>query len=129
MNELKKKKILIIEDQAGFRLIYRGVLESDGYEVLEAASGQRGWELAKEETPDMILLDLILPDLSGYEVLKKIRDNENTKDIPIIIFSVLGSGKDIRKGLELGANDYRIKGDSSPTIILEKIRTLLSNDK
>ena len=70
-----------------------------------------------------------LPDLSGYEVLKKIREDEETKDIPIIIFSVLGSGKDIRKGLELGANDYRIKGDSSPTIILEKIRTLLSDSE
>jgi DNA-binding response OmpR family regulator len=126
MNETEKKKILIIEDQAGFRLIYRGVLESDGYEVLEAASGEKGWELAKTKIPDMILLDLILPDFSGYEVLTKIRDNEETKNIPVIIFSVLGSGKDIRKGLELGANDYRIKGDSSPTIILEKIRTLLS---
>lgn len=126
MNETEKKKILIIEDQAGFRLIYRGVLESDGYEVLEAASGEKGWELAKTKIPDMILLDLILPDLSGYEVLTKIRDNEETKNIPVIIFSVLGSGKDIRKGLELGANDYRIKGDSSPAIILDKIRTLLS---
>jgi DNA-binding response OmpR family regulator len=126
MNETEKKKILIIEDQAGFRLIYRGVLESDGYEVLEAANGQKGWELAKTEIPDMILLDLILPDLSGYEVLTKIRETEGTKNIPVIIFSVLGSGKDIRKGLDLGANDYRIKGDSSPTVILDKIRSLLS---
>jgi DNA-binding response OmpR family regulator len=125
MKNSNKKKILIIEDQPGFRLIYRGVLENDGYEVLEAADGMKGWEMACTNKPDIILLDLILPRLDGYKVLEKIRSDQSTSKIPVIIFSVLGSDDDIIKAIKLGANDYRIKGENSPLKILEKIKDLL----
>lgn len=126
MDPNNKSTILIIEDEPGFRRIYHDVLVSDGYEVFEAGDGERGWELVKTEKPDLILLDLVLPKLHGFEVLKKIRADETTKDIPVIIFSVLGEHKDIQIGLELGADDYTVKGFYSPREILSKIRELLT---
>ena len=121
--------ILIVEDEPGFRLIYRGVLENAGYQVSEAADGKEGLQMAKKLKPDLILLDLVLPKLSGYDVLKKIRATKSIKNTPVIIFSVLGEEEDIKKGFELGANDYRIKGDSSPMGIIDKVRDLLSKNK
>jgi len=121
-----KGTILLIEDEASFRKIYGDVVRSDGYKVLEAEDGERGLELVKEHKPDLVLLDLVLPKLHGLEVLQKIRSNEITKEIPVLILSVLGSQKDIQKGLEFGANDYTVKGFYSPREILSKIRTLLS---
>ncbi|HDZ54646.1 MAG TPA: response regulator [Candidatus Nealsonbacteria bacterium] len=126
MNKKDKGTILIIEDEAGFRRIYRDVLENDGYEVLEAEDGESGWQLVKSKRPDLVLLDLILPKLHGFEVLKNIRADAAIKDIPVIIFSVLGGQKNIQKGLELGANDYTVKGFYSPREILSKIHALLT---
>lgn len=121
-----KGTILLIEDEESFRRIYGDVLKHDGYEILEAEDGQHGLELIKEKKPDLVLLDLVLPELHGLEVLKKIRSDETTKDIPVLILSVLGEQKDIQKGLELGANDYTVKGFYSPREILSKIHSLLT---
>ena len=121
MNKSKKGTILLVEDKAGFRRIYHDILVNDGYEALEAEDGEAGWELAKTKKPDLILLDLVLPKLNGFEVLKRIRAHKQTKEIPVIILSVLGEQKDIQKGLELGANDYTVKGLYSSREILRKI--------
>src|ERR1700722_13635991 len=123
---MSKGTILIVEDQQGFRRIYRDVLENDGYQVLEAEDGEAGWLAAKEKKPHLILLDLGLPKIDGFEVLKRIRANEETKSIPVIIFSVLGEQKDVNRGLELGANDYTVKGFYTPRQILSKIKALIS---
>jgi len=127
MTDDKKARILIIEDEPGFRLIYRSVLEAHGYGVMEAQNGSQGLEMVKKEKPDLVLLDLILPEMNGYKVLQKIREDKEIKHTPVIVFSVLGSDKDIQKGKEAGADDYRIKGENSPETILEKISTLLEN--
>ncbi|HET9870014.1 MAG TPA: response regulator, partial [bacterium] len=97
---MSKGTILIVEDQQGFRRIYRDVLENDGYQVLEAEDGEAGWEAARDKKPSLILLDLGLPKIDGFEVLKRIRADEGTKAIPVIIFSVLGEQKDVNRGLE-----------------------------
>jgi len=123
---MSKGTILIVEDQQGFRRIYHDVLENDGYEVLEAEDGEAGWLAAKEKKPSLILLDLGLPKIDGFEVLKRIRADEETKAIPVIIFSVLGEQKDVNRGLELGANDYTVKGFYTPRQILSKIKSLIS---
>jgi DNA-binding response OmpR family regulator len=123
---MSKGTILIVEDQQGFRRIYHDVLESDGYQVLEAADGEAGWQAAKEKKPNLILLDLGLPKIDGFEVLKRIRADAETKSIPVIIFSVLGEQKDINRGLELGANDYTVKGFYTPRQILSKIKSLIT---
>lgn len=118
--------ILIIEDSVSFRKIYKRVLESDGFKVLEAEDGETGWDLVQKEQPDLVLLDLVLPNISGFEVLKKIRADKLTREIPVLILSVLGEQKYIKEGLELGANDYTVKGFYSPKEILSKIHALLT---
>ena len=117
---------MIVEDQIGFRHIFQDVLERDGYKALLAEDGESGWLLAKSEKPALVLLDLVLPKLSGLEVLTNVRADAETKDIPVIILSVLGEKKDIQRGLETGANDYAVKGSSSPNEILNKVHSLLA---
>jgi DNA-binding response OmpR family regulator len=121
-----KGTVLIIEDAAGFRSIYRTFIEADNYEVLEADDGRKGLEVAIEQKPDLILLDLLLPEFDGLQVLKELRANRKTKSIPVIILSVLGERETMEKTLELGANDYSIKGEVSPREVLVKIRALLA---
>jgi DNA-binding response OmpR family regulator len=123
---MPNKTILIVEDQPGFRRIYRDILEADGYEVLEAEDGEAGWTMAKGHKPNLILLDLGLPILDGFGVLKRIRADAETRSLPVIIFSVLGEQKDIQRGMELGANDYTVKGFYTPRQILAKIKDLLA---
>jgi DNA-binding response OmpR family regulator len=118
-----------MEDQRGFRRVYRDVLEQDGYEVLEADNGEDGWEEILSKKPDLVLLDLGLPVLDGFQVLEKIRRSEQTKNIPVIIFSVLGEPRDVKKALEMGANDYTVKGFYTPRQVLSKIKALLSDTK
>jgi DNA-binding response OmpR family regulator len=123
---MTKGTILIVEDQQGFRRIYHDVLANEGYEVLEAEDGEAGWQMVKAHKPQLVLLDLGLPILDGFEVLKRVRSDAETKHIPVIIFSVLGEQKDVKKGLELGANDYTVKGFYTPRQILSKIKSLMS---
>jgi DNA-binding response OmpR family regulator len=121
-----KGTVLIIEDELAFRRVYEDLLRSDGYTVLVAEDGKSGWELAMAEIPDLIVLDLALPGIHGFEVLKNIRSYGATKDIPVLIMTVLGEQEDIRKGFELGASDYLVKGYYAPGELLNKIRLLLS---
>ena len=125
-NNEKKGTILIIEDEPVFRLVYQDVIANNGYKVLLAEDGESGWRLAKSEKPSLTLLDLNLPRLHGLEVLRHIRADETTKDIPVIVLTVLGEQEDIRKGLDLGADDYLVKGFYSPREILNKIETLIA---
>jgi DNA-binding response OmpR family regulator len=129
LKETKKGTILIMEDQRGFRRIYRDVLEQDGYEVLEADNGEDGWETILLKKPSLVLLDLGLPVLDGFQVLEKIRRSEQTKNIPVIIFSVLGEPRDVKKALDMGANDYTVKGFYTPRQVLSKIKAQLSDMK
>ena len=121
-----KGTVLIVEDQKGFRQIYKDVLSSDGYQVLTAEDGEAGWQLSKEKKPHLILLDLGLPKLDGFEVLSRLRADRETKAIPVIIFSVLGEDKDIQKAMGLGANGYVVKGSTTPRQVLVKITEVLA---
>ncbi|HEY5039728.1 MAG TPA: response regulator [bacterium] len=120
-----KGKILIVEDQAGFRLIYEDLLIHEGYEVITAEDGEKGWELVKEKKPMLVLLDLGLPKVDGFEVLRRIREDPETKAIPVIIFSVMGEQANVKKAMDMGANDYTIKGFYTPRQILSKIKSQL----
>jgi DNA-binding response OmpR family regulator len=120
-----KGLILIIEDEPGFRRIYRDFLEHEGYKVIDAEEGDKGFALIKSEKPDLVLLDIVVPNLNGFEILKKVRSDEEISKIPIIIFSVLGEKDTIKRGLEYGANDFAVKGFYSPGEMLSKIRALL----
>ncbi|MFA5375707.1 MAG: response regulator transcription factor [Dehalococcoidia bacterium] len=122
-------KVVIVEDEAAFRNIFTDLLTSDGYNVLTAEDGESGWLLVRNEIPDVVLLDLALPRLHGFEVLKNIRADATTKDVPVIILTVVGEQENVKKGLKLGATDYLVKGFYSPREILMKINEILTKDQ
>jgi DNA-binding response OmpR family regulator len=118
------KKILVIEDDKFLRKIIKRKLISENYEVVEALTGLEGLELARKKV-DLILLDLILPEMDGFEVLSKLKSDSETSNIPVIIISNLGEADQIEKGLKLGANDYMIKAHFTPGEIVERVGKLL----
>jgi DNA-binding response OmpR family regulator len=124
-----KETILMIEDELGFRRIYSSVFKNAGYEVLEAEDGEKGLQMVIEHQPNVVLLDLMLPKMNGFDVLKEMRESELVKHIPVIIFSVIGEESLIEKGLSLGATDYTIKGFYTAQQILSKIQAVLLNKK
>ncbi len=119
------KKILIVEDDKFLRELIVKKLTSEGYEVPEAIDGEQGVKKIEEEKPDLVLLDLILPGIDGFEVLAQIKKNPELSQIPIIILSNLGQKEDIEKGLNLGAVDYLIKAHFTPNEIIEKLKKIL----
>jgi DNA-binding response OmpR family regulator len=118
-------KILIVEDDRFLRELIARKLKNEGYEVLEAIDGEEGLKKIKEEKPDLILLDLILPGIDGFEVLTKAKEDSDTAQIPVIILSNLGQREEIERGLKLGAIDYLIKAHFTPGEIIEKIKNIL----
>jgi DNA-binding response OmpR family regulator len=119
------KKILIVEDDKFLRELISRKLRSEGFEVSEAVDGEEGVKKAKEEKPDLILLDLILPGLEGFEVLSQVKTDKEVKSIPVIILSNLGQREEIEKGLRLGASDYLVKAHFTPGEIIEKVKNIL----
>ncbi len=99
-------RILIADDEAEIRDLLRLYLEKDGYEVLEAADGLETMERVKKEKPDLLVLDIMMPGLDGYRVLRNVRENSN---IPVIMLSAKGTNTDKILGLDLGADDYITK--------------------
>lgn len=119
------KKVLIVEDDEFLRSLTAKRLEKDGYEVAIAVDGESANGIAVENKPDLILLDLLLPGVDGFEVLKKLREDEVTKNTPVIVFSNLGQREDIEKAKGLGANDFLIKANFTLDDVIEKINTIL----
>ncbi|MFC1999891.1 two-component system response regulator [Chloroflexota bacterium] len=120
-----KGTVLVVDDSREIRLLCRTLLRRDGYNVLEAENGRRGLELATELEPDLILLDLVLPDLDGFRVLEEVRANHRTRSVPVIMLTALEDKDKIQRAIELGANDYIVKGRVSPNELLSKVRSLL----
>ena len=118
------KKILIIEDDKFLRELISQKLTKEGYEIIEAVDGEKGIKML-EEKPDLVLLDLILPGINGFEVLNRMKQSPNLSQIPVIILSNLGQKDDVEKGLKMGADDYLIKAHFTPAEIIEKINTVL----
>ena len=119
------RKILIVEDDKFLRELITRKLVNEGYQPIEATNGEEGVRTAKSEKPDLILLDLILPGIDGFEALARIRKDQETANLPVIILSNLGQKEDIERGLKLGATDYLIKAHFSLGEIIEKIASIL----
>ncbi len=100
-----ERKILIIEDDKFLRELISRKLSDENFEVAEAVDGEDGVKKTEEEIPDLILLDLILPGIDGFEVLRQIKTKSKLSKIPVIILSNLGQEEDIEKGFKLGATD------------------------
>ncbi len=123
----KKKKILMIEDEPMLVEMYRLYLEKSGFDVLSAADGQTGLEMAKQKNPDLILLDILMPCEDGWEVIKILKSDSETRCIPVVFFSNLAQIEEIEKGLRLGADDYIVKVKLTPKELAEKVASMLNN--
>jgi two-component system phosphate regulon response regulator PhoB len=119
-----KHKILVVEDEAPILTLLRYNLEREGFEVLEAMDGEEGSLLAIEKKPDLILLDWMLPLISGVEVCRRLRRAAETKSVPIIMLTARGEEQDRIRGLNSGADDYITK-PFSPSELIARIRAVL----
>lgn len=119
------KKILIVEDETTLRKSLSEFLTAEGFEVLEAADGEKGLELAKKEKPDLVVLDIILPRKDGYEVLSELKVDEGTKNIPVILLTNLEKPEDIDRAFEKGANTYLVKSNYKLEDVAKRIKETL----
>lgn len=117
--------VLVVEDTELLRRMYSDRLTQDGYRVLQAADGLEALAVLRTDTPDLILLDLIMPKMSGLEVLELVKKDPRLKDVPVLILSNLGQDEDMQRGLSMGAMDYLIKNDARPADVSEKITAIL----
>jgi len=121
----KKIKILLVEDDAFLAGMYVTKLTIEGFDVVLASDGEQGLAQFKKERPDIILLDIVLPKMSGFEVLKAIKEDAAGKDAKVILLTNLGQREDVTRGLELGANDYLIKAHFMPSEVVDKIKKIV----
>ena len=119
------KKILFIEDESALQKTFGDILRRESYKMISALDGETGLKLAKSQKPDLILLDLILPKIHGFEVLKKLKEDKETKDIPVIVLTNLEGVGDVDKALGLGATTYLVKAQYSLEEVVEKIKKAL----
>ena len=125
MAESKKKNILLIEDEEMLASMYETKFTNEGYEIHKALDGESGLKLAAEHQPDLILLDIIMPKLDGFSVLKKIKEDPKLKNVPVVLLTNLGQDEDIEKGNKLGAAGYLVKANLTPGEVIEKIKQYL----
>jgi len=118
-------KILFIEDDPLLVKIYSTRLSQDGFEVLSAENGEAGLQVAETQVPDLIVLDIMMPRLDGFSVLEKLRTSEKTKNTPILVYSNLGQEDEIARAKKMGATDFIIKANLSPTEMIAKIKEYL----
>lgn len=125
---MNNKKILIVEDDKTLLEMYKKKLEVDGNEVRTATDGNECFEVLPDFQPDVILLDLLMPNVDGFETLEKIRTTENLKETPVIIITNMDDDRSKQRALVLGANEYLIKSDLTPAQIIDKASDILSQE-
>src|SRR3989344_6535216 len=118
------KSILVVEDDDFLSSVISGELTSAGYEVFTAFDGSQGVETAKAKRPDLILMDILMPKMNGYEATALLKSGEDTKDIPVVVLSNLGQPEEIERARAAGAEDFMIKVNYTPKEIISKIRSL-----
>ena len=121
----RKPKILIIEDDELLSGMYITKFTKEGFDVIFAENGTIGLAKAQKNKPELILLDILLPDSNGFEILKKLKDNGSTALIPVIILTNLSQESDVKKGYELGAVDYLVKVYNIPSDVVDKVKARL----
>ncbi|PIQ79952.1 MAG: response regulator [Parcubacteria group bacterium CG_4_9_14_0_2_um_filter_41_8] len=120
-----KLKVLLVEDEEMLASMYNTKFTKEGLEVVVAVDGEDGVAKAQAGTFDIVLVDIIMPKLDGFAVLKQLREMPQYKDTPIIMLTNLGQEEDIEKGKKLGATDYMVKANFTPSQVLEKIKSLI----
>jgi len=120
------KKILLIEDEEILINLLQKKLANEGYDISVARNGQEGLELIKEIRPDLILLDIIMPKMGGFEVLEEMQKDQELQNIPVIIISNSGQPVEIDRAQKLGAKDWLIKTDFDPQEVIDKVKKQFS---
>lgn len=122
----EKSVVLLIEDDNLMVRMYQDKFTGDGYQVNVALDGEEGLAKLKKEKPVLILLDVMMPKMNGFEVLEKIKADPDTKKIPVILLTNLSGEDDAKKGLEMGAVAYLIKSDYTPDQVAAKVKEILA---
>ena len=120
------KRILFIEDESALQKTLGDFLGQEGYEVISALDGETGLGLASAKNPDLILLDLILPKKNGFDVLKQLKENDDTKSIPVIVLTNLEGIDGIDKVIALGATAYLVKSQYSLEELVAKVKEVIN---
>ena len=121
-----KAKILVVEDEEILLTALKEELTQGGYEVEGAVDGVEGLEKVKSFQPDLVLLDLLMPKMDGMEVLQKLKGDNKTKDVPVVILTNLSDYEKISEALSLGAMDYLVKANYRLEDLMDKVRTVLA---
>lgn len=117
--------VLIVEDDVFLLNIYKTKFEFEGFKVSTAENGEVGFKEAKKKSPDLILLDILMPKMDGFTFLAEMKKEKIIQNIPVILLTNLGQKDDVQKGLELGAKDYIIKAHFKPSEVVDKVRKVL----
>ncbi|KKT90984.1 MAG: Response regulator [Parcubacteria group bacterium GW2011_GWF2_45_11] len=121
----QKPKVLLIEDEEMLSNMYEAKFTKEGFDIKKALDGETGLELMKTHKPDLVLLDIIMPKLDGFSVLKKIKEDPATKNVPVILLTNLGQDEDVKKGNNLGAAGYLVKANLTPAQVVDKVKEYL----
>jgi len=121
-----RNKILLVEDSKVVQQMYRSKLTLEQFTVLTADNGMEAIKILSHETPDIILLDLMMPVMDGYKVLQVIKTDPRLSEIPVLVFSAKGQPEEVEKALNLGAAGYIIKATTKPNEVVEQIKKVLS---
>lgn len=121
-------RILIAEDERDIRDLINFTLVFAGHEVITTANGEEAYEKAREQRPDLILLDVRMPRMTGYEACEKIKSDETTRHIPVVFLSAKGQEKEVQTGLEVGAIEYILK-PFAPDQLTERVNAILADQE
>lgn len=127
MEGAKKEKILIIEDDRFIAKMYQTKLELEGYDVEVAENGAQGVEKIKSFDPDLVLLDIIMPEMDGFGVLEAIRDDDTINSVRVIVMSNLAQEDHLKRARALGAKDYVVKSQYTPMDVVKKIKEVMAS--
>ncbi|MEK7460502.1 MAG: response regulator [Patescibacteria group bacterium] len=124
--DTSRKYVLIVEDDSFLRSLITQKFTQEGFEVFGAVTGKEGIEKINDRMPDIILLDILLPDINGFDVLAYVKKDEMLRDIPVLIISNLSDQEDLERAQKLGAKEFLIKANISTTEIVNKVRETLA---
>lgn len=118
-------KVIIVEDDTFLQSLASQKLGKEGFTVVAVSDGNVAYDTVKKEKPDIMLLDLMMPGVDGFQVLEKVKSDENTKAIPVVVFSNLSDDKDINRAKELGAVEFMVKSNFTLDELVEKVKSIL----
>lgn len=126
LSDMKKKKILLVEDDVSLADIYRTRFEAEGFEVIWVSDGEQSLVKAMEIIPDLIIMDIMMPKIDGFNAIDILKNTDETKDVAIIAVSALSQPSDINRAKQLGADDFLVKSQVNISDVVSKIKKLLA---